>query len=159
MSKKSLAAFVLTAVFGISALVPAFALAASGRGRPEDGRVPQIPNGVHGQIIAISGTTITLAQPGIQSNQGTTTYTVDATNAFVMKNRATTTISALVVGDRAGVEGAISGTSVIATKIMVGEMRGWGMGSTTMPQGNGKPARGYGFFRGIGDFFKHRLGF
>ena len=117
-------------------------------------------NGVHGQITAISGTTITLAQPGMpKSNQGTTTYTVDATNAVIVKNKATTTISALVTGDRANVEGTVSGTSVTATKVMVGEMRGWGMGSTTMPHDSGKTARDHGFFRGIGNFLKHKLGF
>lgn len=73
---------------------------------------------VHGAITAINGSNVTISDDG-------TSYTIDASNAKVMKfveGSAPTTVSlqALAIGDEIGVRGTVSGTSVTATEIMTG---------------------------------------
>jgi hypothetical protein len=90
----------------------------------------------------------------------TTTYTVDATNATVYKNNATSTLSSVATGDMVFVAGTVSGTTVTATTIRDGVFGGRpGMGSgmddkkfhmgsstprggTDLPFGNGMPVIG-----------------
>lgn len=92
------------------------------------------PPGVHGTVSAINGTTITLTSTN-PSDQTTTTYTVDATNANIMKAPANTTtptapttisLSDILIGDTLNIRGTVSGTTVTATDIMDGllKMRG-----------------------------------
>ncbi len=96
---------------------------------------------VVGTVASVSGNTITVTSNGMGPNQSTTptTYTVDATNATVMKNGATTTVASIAVGDTIAVQGTVSGTSVTATKIRDGVMQGNGAGSGPQIQGNGEP--------------------
>ena len=154
----------------------------SGGGMP-GGRMGMQP-GVFGTVTAINGTTLTVSgkqgrpfgAPPSSNTSGTQTqtapttpvapatviYTVDAANATVRKNNATSTVASIAVGDTVVVRGTVSGTSVTATSIIDGVMPmrggngshggpGMGMGSmgsstrsTSMPvspiTGNGQPA-------------------
>lgn len=107
---------------------------------------------VMGEVTAISGTTITISglAGGPSSSTAATTYTVDAAAATVVVNNVTSTVSAIAVGDKINVRGTVSGTSIAATEIRVGEMKGQSAGkkgdgtapaSSTMPAitGNGQP--------------------
>ena len=104
---------------------------------------------VSGTVTAISGSTITInARQGFSSTTPTTTFTINATNATVRKNNATSTVSSIVVGDRISAIGTVSGTNVTATSIIDGMMgRGNnddqgnnGNASSTAPfLGNGEP--------------------
>jgi hypothetical protein len=107
--------------------------------------------GVAGIVTAVNGSTLTVQSRGFGRNMATTTYTVDASHATVTKNNATSSLSAVAVNDRVFIQGAVTGTNVVATVIRDGIM---GMGqrpgnkpgssngsaSTSMPiQGNGQP--------------------
>ena len=124
--------------------------------------------GVMGTVTAISGNTITVtskqfsahqwggsgtaqASPTTQPTPTTITYTVDATNATVKKNAATSAVSSIAVGDMVMVQGTVSGTSVTATSIIDGMGRGMGNGTESdggganianLPAGNGQPIIG-----------------
>lgn len=69
---------------------------------------------VSGTVTAITGNSITLL------GKNGTTYTVDATNAKVIKNKVTITVSAIAVGDTLVVSGTTTGSSVVATGIRDG---------------------------------------
>jgi hypothetical protein len=74
--------------------------------------------GMSGKVTAISGTTITL------TTKNSKVYTVDATNAVIIKSPKTTIkVSDIVVGDSLRVTGAITGNNVVATKIYDGLMK------------------------------------
>lgn len=92
-------------------------------------------DGVNGDFITVNGHT------GFGTTTATVTYTVDATNATVRKNNATSTITSIVVGDTVVVRGTVTGTNVTATSIMDGVMNTSGMKRPgTLGQGtNGKP--------------------
>ena len=75
------------------------------------------PLGGDGNITAINGTTITMAE---EADEGGASYTVDASQATVTNNGATADISALKVGDKIFVQGTTSGTNVTATSISLG---------------------------------------
>lgn len=111
---------------------------------------------VFGTVSAVSGDIITVTgRQGFASTSPSITYTVDATNATVRKDNATSTVSAIAVGDTVAVQGTVSGTNVTATSIRDGVMRGpgspgmigdagrtWtGHASSTLPimEGNGQP--------------------
>ena len=120
--------------------------------------------GVAGTVAAVNGTTLTVTSKGFGHGQNatTTTYTVDASTATVMKNGTSSQLSAVNVGDMVFVQGTVSGSNVAATSIRDGMPMGGGMrgfknasgtwnGSTTMPrrgtpqnliQGNGQPVVG-----------------
>jgi hypothetical protein len=112
--------------------------------------------GVFGTVSAINGTTLTLTSKSFGGPQSATasaspqTYTVDASNATVFKDGATSTLSSVAVGDMVMAAGTVSGTSVTATTIRDGIVPGMGgrpgMGvhasSTPMIQGNGQPVIG-----------------
>ena len=124
------------------------------------GGAPMAP-GFFGAVSAVSGDTLTITQK-VRPNATTTApvvYSVDATNAKVMKNGTSSTVSAIAVGDMVMVQGTVTGTNVVATVIrdgMGGMMggrggfmggKGFGHGSTSMPavspiQGNGEPVVG-----------------
>jgi hypothetical protein len=90
-----------------------------------------------GKVTAISGDTITIVDQKPGDTTTGTTYTVDATNATVTKDRDTaSTVSAIAVGDMIAVDGTVSGTTVAATAIH----DGFGMGG---PGGRGGPG-GFG---------------
>ena len=107
-----------------------------------------------GTVTAISGNTITLSgNTDFREASSTpkTIFTIDATNAKVIKNQATSTVSSILVGDKLVVQGTTNGTTVTATMIHDGIMprnsmmgrNGEGMmnGSSSLSQlqGNGQP--------------------
>jgi len=123
----------------------------NGMGGGARGMVP----GVFGTVSAVSGDTLTVTSSGFGRNATSTpvtTYTVNAAGATIVKNGATSTVSAIAVGDRVMVRGTVSGTSVTATAVNDGVMPGQGMGrnkgdaTSTRPmspiQGNGEPVIG-----------------
>lgn len=69
---------------------------------------------VMGTVTAISGNIITVKD--LRGNSGTV-YTADATNAIIIKNGQTSTLSAIQVNDTISVQGVVNGTSITATKI------------------------------------------
>jgi hypothetical protein len=97
--------------------------------------------GVFGTVSAVSGDTITVTtKAGPNGTPAATTYTVDAANATVMKDGATSTLSAIAVGDTVSVQGTTSGDSVTATEIRDGvpQMQK----QNPVIQGNGEPVVG-----------------
>ena len=104
---------------------------------------------VGGDITAIDGSSLTI------KNASDVTYAVDASNATTVKGRATSSVSALAVGDHVVVQGAVSGTSVTASSLVVEGMRA--NASSSAGQGN-KPFTGR-MMGMIGGFFKHLFGF
>lgn len=115
------------------------------------GRAP----GVFGTVSAISGNTLTVTskmrsfnRPGNGTDANTapstavaTVYSVDDTNATVMKNNATSTIANIAVGDTVMVQGTINGTTVTATMIRDGipQMGNRPQGTKPQSQGLAKP--------------------
>ncbi len=110
-----------------------------------------------GSVTAVSGNTITITGRQTPGNNGTSTFSVDATNAVVFKNKATSTVSGITAGDMVFIQGTVNGTNVTATTIRdniqgvgfgggprgmedKGE-RGPRNGSSTLPAmvGNGQP--------------------
>ncbi|MFO0743753.1 MAG: hypothetical protein U0469_01735 [Candidatus Paceibacterota bacterium] len=77
------------------------------KGRPE----MMIKNGkfVSGTVTAINGNTLTLSATNPNSSS-TTIYTVDISNAFIVKNGAT----GIAVNDKVVVSGIVNGNSIIA---------------------------------------------
>jgi len=88
------------------------------------------PPAASGTVTAISGNTIT-----ITNKRSNTSYTVDASNATIQKFTApvsgstgsgtkptptTISVSGIAVGDNITVQGTVSGTNVVATKITDG---------------------------------------
>lgn len=69
---------------------------------------------VLGTVTAISGNIVTVKDLRGNTN---TIYTVDATNATVIKNGTASTVSAILVNDTVSVQGVINGTNVTASKI------------------------------------------
>ncbi|MDE2399530.1 MAG: hypothetical protein KGL67_00745 [Patescibacteria group bacterium] len=120
-----------------------------GRG---DGREMMKP-AVYGTVSAISVNTITVNSiRGFGTNAVTTTYTVDATNAKIFKDKVAGTISSIVVGDTIVAQGTLTGTNLVATiirdgKLNMGTIRGGRMGekngskgtNTPLITGNGQP--------------------
>jgi len=99
--------------------------------------------GVFGTVASIDGTTLTVISKGFGQNTATTTYTVDVSNATVMENNATSSVSNINVGDTVMVQGTVSGTNVTATTIRdgvvqkPGTMSGSQFKAGTRPVGNG----------------------
>jgi hypothetical protein len=115
------------------------------RGGPGPARVP----GVFGTVTAINGTSLTVTSKtfGFQHSSSSaattaaaTVYTVDASNATVYKDNATSTISVVATGDTLMVQGTISGTNVVARTIRDGVVPGGAMGEQGMGGGLGRGA-------------------
>jgi hypothetical protein len=157
--KKYISLIVTIATLGSLALaMPAFAQQAPGGGQGGFGmgmgrmgmghsRTPA----VFGTVSAINADTLTVTSrhgfgPATSTPTTTTTYTVDAANATVTKNNASSTLASIAVGDTVLVQGTISGTNVTATIIRDGVVPGMAMG--TGPR-SGKPAMRPGFGNGI----------
>ena len=105
---------------------------------------------VAGKIVTVSGNSITV------TTASNITYTVDATNAKILKGSSTIAVGNLVAGDTVVIQGAINGSSVTATTIM-----DKGVVNPVNPPANSGDkgqARG-GFFGGIGKFFMSMFGF
>ena len=83
-------------------------------------------NSAFGTVATINGTTITITSKAIQNGDSTssataTTYTVDASKATVTKDGASSSVSAIAVGDTIIVQGTVSGTAIAATSIQDGK--------------------------------------
>lgn len=106
--------------------------------------------GVFGTVTAINGNTITLQSKGMgnpssASGQATTTFTIDASNAAIKKDNASSTVSSIAVGDSIFAQGTISGTSVTATEINDGKVTarvGNMQDEFAQLEGNGQPIIG-----------------
>lgn len=164
----------LAAVASLAGAVPVFADAGSGAGATTNqsatvrgnwmgnskrGRTPMMKPAIFGTVSSVNGTVVTVSgvsggrgfsqknnSAGSTTTPAATTFTVDASNAKVMKNNATSTVSQIAVGDKILVQGTVSGINVVATMIRDGEMMGEGKGRPTgqvqpnLPvQGNGQP--------------------
>lgn len=129
------------------------------------GRMGGMKPAAFGTVSAVNGTTLTITETNPKDST-TTTYTVDASNAKVMKfaapvagttstpgtrpTPATISVSDIAVGDTVSIQGTVSGTNVTATSIMDGVMMGHGGmmqkgtagNMANFPQGNGQPIVG-----------------
>lgn len=89
------------------------------------GRPATMKSAVVGTVTSISGNSITVTVKGHQgedrpkstSTITSLTYVVDATNAAIKKNGATSTVSSILVGDMVVVQGTVNGTNIVATTI------------------------------------------
>ncbi len=99
---------------------------------------------IGGKVTLVSGSTVTI------TNKSNTTYTVDLTNAKIVKAGKNAVIADVVVGDTVLVQGTINGTSVIATSVV-------DQGVSSNPNGNNGKHKG--FFRKIGGWFSRIFGF
>ncbi len=72
--------------------------------------------GVFGSVTAVSGTTIT-----VTDQRTKTSYTIDASNAKIMKAGAAATVSNIAVGDIVMADGTLSGTTLTAKVVMDGQ--------------------------------------
>jgi len=174
---KYIAAAAVATALSLAAIAPAFAQTNTpppapqagqpgtrwqGRGGPGMGNgMMKMQPGIFGTVASVNGTTLvvlgralgvgTTGAPGQMQMTATTTFSVNAANATVYKNNATSTLSSVVSGDRVFVQGTVSGTSVTATVIRDGiPARGSGMmnrgpnsanGQSGIPsiKGNGQP--------------------
>lgn len=108
---------------------------------------------IGGTVSAVSGTTLSVAPA-----QGGITYSVDASSATVKKGNATSSVSAVAVGDEVIVQGSVNGTAVSATSVIDQGTKP----STSDAQANGEtasPRAMGGFFGAIGGFFHRLFGF
>jgi hypothetical protein len=114
--------------------------------------------GVMGKVSAISGNTVTLSgKSGFGKDATDVSYTVDVSAATVKKfvagtdgskpTETTIAVSDIVVGDMIMVKGTVSGTTVTATEIMVGQ---FGMGGHGEKEGRAGRSDGQFGKNGIG---------
>ena len=117
-------------------------------GRPMMGNRVGQPE-VIGKVTAINGTTLTVQSvkrgirvESVSTSTAPSVFTVDASNARVLKANATSTLSDIAVGDNIIVQGKLSGTNVTAAIIhdapAIGKNNS-SRGSELLMQGNGQP--------------------
>jgi hypothetical protein len=95
-----------------------------GSGLGEDMRGGMIKPGIFGTVTLVNGNSITISgRQGLGQNTGTVTFTIDATNAKIMKNNVLGTIASITVGDTIMAEGTLTGTNLVATTIRDGSAR------------------------------------
>jgi hypothetical protein len=103
-----------------------------------------------GVITAITGNTITI------SNKSNVTYTINATTSNVLVKNATSTVSALTVGDQLLVQGVVNGSSITASTIIDSGK----VATTTEATGNNDNEKGgRGILQGLRGFFSRMFGF
>jgi hypothetical protein len=103
---------------------------------------------IAGSVSAISGSSLTV------TNASNVTYTVDASNAKIIKDGTSTAFSNVATGDNIVVQGTVDGTSITASSVID---QGTGNNTSSTPPAGGN--RGGGFLGTIGSFFKHIFGF
>jgi hypothetical protein len=96
--------------------------------------------GVFGKVTAVNGVTITIL--GGRPTGTQTTFTVDASNAIVIKNATTSSVGNIAVGDVIVAQGTVNGTSVATTRIIDGVMPGRGKLMMGFPGGKFGDASG-----------------
>jgi len=104
---------------------------------------------IAGSITAIVGDTLTV------TNTSNVVYTVDATNANIVKSGTTSTVADMATGDNVVVQGAVNGMSVTASSII--DQENGSRGSATPGTPSAVPHAN--FLGAIGSFFKHLFGF
>ena len=104
---------------------------------------------VSGNVTAISGTTVTI------TNKSNVTYTINASNAVIQNGNETSTVSGIVTGDNIIVQGAVNGTSITASSIII--QGGVANADSTSANHPSKPHPG--FLGGIFGFFQRIFGF
>ncbi len=116
----------------------------SGKAHGMMGRGPGNAPGVFGSVVSASGTTLTVTAKARPNGGPAVTYTIDASNATVTKNGASSSVSNIAVGDLVMVQGTVSGTSVTATSVRDGLPQGQILKQNSNPaiQGNGEPVIG-----------------
>jgi hypothetical protein len=153
IKKCTSAVIALTTLVTLTVAIPALAsTTAPGRGAwgghvgqgMHRGNKKNTKPGVFGTVSSISGNIITVTgKQGFGTNDAITTitFTVDATNAKIVKNNATGTISSIVVGDTIMAQGTLTGTNLEATTIRDGAIRGPNNGQLNPSAivGNGQP--------------------
>jgi cytoskeletal protein CcmA (bactofilin family) len=72
---------------------------------------------VIGTVSTVNGNTLIVTPKIKRKNSTTVPYTVDATNAKLMKDGTSTTISNIAIGDTVMIKGKINGTNITATSI------------------------------------------
>ena len=109
---------------------------------------------VAGTVASISGSTLTI------TNKSNVSYTIDATNAKIVRGQDTITISGVAVGDMIVAQGTVNGNAVIASSV-IDQTKLAGSTTTTGGTADGGTAEQShsGFFAGIGSFFAHLFGF
>lgn len=160
-------AIALATLLSVAIAVPVLAAGENPQGSTQYGDQPKFMGvgkgrgaafGILGSVVSVNGTTLTVtARPGFRMSTTTTTstqtsYTVDASNAKIMKGNATSTVSGIAVGDVVMVQGTINGASIAATMIRDAQMpnpkakgakaennRGKNTTSTPLFVGNGQP--------------------
>ena len=75
------------------------------------------PLGGDGVVSSITGSTIVVSE---ESDEGGSSYTVDAGKATVTNNGASASLSDIKVGAEIFVQGSVHGNSVVATSISIG---------------------------------------
>lgn len=106
---------------------------------------------IGGSVTGVSGDTLTV------TNKSNVTYSVDATNATIIKTGATSTISSILTGDNVIVQGSVNGNSVTASSVID---QGTAQTPSNSGNGNGPAPHGVmGVFGAIGGFFQHLFGF
>jgi|SRR5581483_1190823 len=83
----------------------------------QDGNQGHRPLGGDGIVSSINGSTIVM---GEESDEGSASYTVDASNATITNHGVAAQISDIKAGDKIFVEGAVTGDTVKATSISLG---------------------------------------
>ncbi len=106
---------------------------------------------VGGNITAINGSALTI------TNKSNVTYTVNAGAALIVKNNATSSISALAVGDSVIVQGAVNGNTITASSVINQGVQP--AAPTTQNNDSKKEQPRKGFFGAIGGFFHNLFGF
>lgn len=91
------------------------------RGKAPRSREEMMRPMIFGTVTAINGNSITITEK-LRPNSDTTTltYTIDATNAKIMKNGTAGTIASILVGDVISAQGVLTGTNLVATNIRDG---------------------------------------
>ena len=108
---------------------------------------------IAGSVASINGTTLTV------TNASNVTYTVDTSNAKIVKNGTITAITNVTTGDNIMVQGTVNGTSVAASSVIDqgnGNLRGGAPANTP----SAKPHFDVmGALGNVGNFLKHIFGF
>lgn len=164
INNKLLLAIVATGFAGSLAVAPAFAETSKppvspnvshngqwqGRDRGSNAGIMNdgmMRPGIFGSVTSINGSTLTIVARSYGQNAATTTYSVDASHATVIKANATSTLASVAIGDKVSVLGTVSGTNVTAKMILDGLMPGIRKPGTDNPtpskapaiKGNGQP--------------------
>ncbi len=101
---------------------------------------------VAGKISTVSGSTLTV------TTGNNVVYTVDATNAQILKGKDTVTLSSVTAGDGVLVQGTVNGTSIVASTIIEQPQR-------PIQTNQQNPEPNHGLLGNIGGFFMHLFGF